>query len=63
MLLTWRSRVRVPMRSLKFSNLRNSRTRTMALGSTPPLREMGVRYLPGYKGRSASTADKLGTIC
>jgi hypothetical protein len=50
------------MRSLNFSNLHNSRIRTMELESTPPLTEMNARNLPASKGRSVSKADTLNTI-
>jgi hypothetical protein len=35
----------------------------MALGSTQPLTEMSIRYLPRGKGRPARKADNLVTIC
>jgi hypothetical protein len=35
----------------------------MVLESTQPLPEMSTRNLPGVKGRSASKADNLTTIC
>jgi hypothetical protein len=35
----------------------------MTVGSTQPLTEMSTRNLPGGKGRSASKADNLTTIC
>jgi hypothetical protein len=46
-LQTWRSRVRFPMRSLEFFNLRNPSSRNMALLTTQPLTEMSIRNLPG----------------
>jgi hypothetical protein len=53
MLQAGRSRDRVPMRWI-FSNLRNPSGRTMVLGSTQPLTEMGARNLKketwGIKG-------------
>jgi hypothetical protein len=63
MLLSGRSQVRFPMRSLNFFNLSNPCSRTMALGSTQPLTEMSTRNLPGDKGRRTRKADKLTTIC
>jgi hypothetical protein len=51
--------VRFPMRSLFF----NYSSRTMALGSTQPLREMNRSYLAGYKWRPAPKADILTAIC
>jgi hypothetical protein len=35
----------------------------MALGSTPPLKEMSTKNLPGGKGRPACEADNLTAIC
>jgi hypothetical protein len=59
MLQATKSRDRAPMR---FFNLPNHFSRTMALGSTQPLREMSIRNLPGGKGRPARKADKLTAI-
>jgi hypothetical protein len=44
-------------------NLPNPSSRTMALGSTQPLTEMGTRILPGGKGRPARKSDNLTAIC
>jgi hypothetical protein len=44
-------------------NLPNSSSRTMALGSTQPLKEMITRNLPGVKERTERKADKLTAIC
>jgi hypothetical protein len=63
MLQAGRSRVRVPMRSLKFFNLPNPCSRTMALGSTQPLTDMSMRNLPGAKWWPARKADNLTAIC
>jgi hypothetical protein len=41
----------------------SSSSRTMALGSTQPLREMSTRNLPVGKRRLARGADKLTAIC
>jgi hypothetical protein len=41
----------------------NPSSRTMALGSTQPLKEMTTTKLPGSKGRSASKADNFTAIC
>jgi hypothetical protein len=41
----------------------NPSSRLMALGSTHPLREMGIRKLPESKGRPARKADNLTAIC
>jgi hypothetical protein len=60
MLQAPRSRVRVPMR-LIFFNLPNPSSRTMALGSTQPLKEANTRNLPGGKGRPASKADNFSS--
>jgi hypothetical protein len=62
MLEAGRSRVRIPMRSLTFLNLPNPSNRTVALGSTQPLREMSTRNLPGGKGWPARKADNLTAI-
>jgi hypothetical protein len=51
-----RSPVRVPDEVDFFS-------RTMALGSTQPLREMSTRNLPGGKKRPARRANNLDAIC
>jgi hypothetical protein len=56
MLQAGMSRVRVPMWSLDFFNLRNPSNRTMALGSTQPLTEMSIRNFLGGKGRPARKA-------
>jgi hypothetical protein len=46
-----------------FFNLPNPSSRTLALGSTPPLTEMSTRNLPGGKGWPARKADNLTVIC
>jgi hypothetical protein len=51
MLQLGRSRVRVPMRWIFFSNLPNPSSYNMALGSTKPLTEMSTRNLPGGWGK------------
>jgi hypothetical protein len=56
------SPVRVPD-EVNFFNLRNSSSRTMALGSTQPLTKMSTRNLPWGKKWPASRADKLAAIC
>jgi hypothetical protein len=63
MLQAGRSRVRFPMRSMNFSNLRNPSSRTMVLGSTQPLKEMSTRNVLGGKERPARKADNLAAIC
>jgi hypothetical protein len=57
-------RRRLPSKSglVDFFNLPNPSSRTMALGSTRPLKEMSTRYLPGGKGRRARKVD-LTDIC
>jgi hypothetical protein len=45
-----------------FFNLPNPSSRTMALGSTPPLTEMSTRKFLGRKGRPARKADNLTAI-
>jgi hypothetical protein len=61
MLQAGRSRDRVPTRSLEF--LPNPSSRTMALGSTRPLKEMSTRNLPGSKALPARKGDNLTAIC
>jgi hypothetical protein len=46
-----------------FFSWRRSCSRTMVLGSTPPLTEVSTRNLPGDKWRPARKADKLTAIC
>jgi hypothetical protein len=46
-----------------FFNLPDPSSRTMALGSTQPLREISTRNLPGGKGRPARKVDNLTAIC
>jgi hypothetical protein len=41
----------------------NPSSRSMALGSTQPLRGMNTRNLPGGKGRPDHKADNLTAIC
>jgi hypothetical protein len=43
-------------------NLPNPSSRTMALGSTQPLRKMSTRKLPGGKERLARRADNLAAM-
>jgi hypothetical protein len=57
-----RSRVRVPMRPLYFFSWPNPTSRTIALGSTQPLKEMSTRNLPEGKGRPALKTDNLTAI-
>jgi hypothetical protein len=57
-----RSRDRIPD-EVDFFNLPYPSSRTMALGSTQPLREMSTRNLPGGEGRPARKADNLTAIC
>jgi hypothetical protein len=63
MLQARRSRVRFPMRSLDFLNLRNPSSRTRALGLTQPLREMNTKNLSVGKARPARKADNFTVIC
>jgi hypothetical protein len=55
------------MRLLDFFNLPNPSSRTMALGSTQPLREMSTRNLLGGKGRvarkTAPSVSRLSRKC
>jgi hypothetical protein len=46
-----------------FSNLPNTSSRTMALGSIQPLTEMRTRNITGGKNRPVSRADNLAVIC
>jgi hypothetical protein len=62
MLQAGRSSVRVPD-ELDFFNLPNPSSRTMALGSTQPLTEMGTRNLPGCKKWPARRDDNVAAIC
>jgi hypothetical protein len=64
MLQAGRLRVRVPVRCIFFFNLPNASSRTMALRSTQPLREMSTRNLRegGDKGRPVRKADNLTAI-
>jgi hypothetical protein len=50
MLQTGRSQFRFPLSSLKFLNLIDPSSRTVALWSTQPLTEMSTMNLPGVKG-------------
>jgi hypothetical protein len=61
MLQDGRSPVRVPD-EVNFLNLPNPSSRTMALRSNQPVREMSTRNFPGGKKRPAHTADKLAAI-
>jgi hypothetical protein len=56
------SRVRFPMWSLDFSNLLNTSSRTMTLGSNQPLTEMNTRNIPEVKGRPTRKAE-VTVIC
>jgi hypothetical protein len=48
---------------IRFFNLPNPSSRTMALESTQFLTEMSTRNLPRGKGRPAHKADNLTDIC
>jgi hypothetical protein len=61
MLKAGRSPVRVPD-EVDFFNLLNPSSRTMALGSTQPLREMSTRNFPGGKKWPARKADNLAAV-
>jgi hypothetical protein len=43
--------------------LGNPSSRTMALGLTKPLTDVGTRNIPDAKGRSAHKTDKISTFC
>jgi hypothetical protein len=53
----------IPDEVIGFLNLPNPSSRTMALGSTHPLREMVTRNFPEGKGRPACKAGNLTAIC
>jgi hypothetical protein len=53
----------IPDEVIGFFNLPNPSSRTMVLGSTQPLTEMGTRKLPGSKGRPARKSDNLTANC
>jgi hypothetical protein len=57
-----RSPVRVPD-EVDFFNIPNPSSRSMALGSTQPLTEMGTRNLAGGKKQPAHRTDNLAAIC
>jgi hypothetical protein len=63
MLQAGRSRVQVPLRSLDISNWPNPSSRTMALGSTQPLREMSIRNILGiFSGVKDGRRVRLTTL-
>jgi hypothetical protein len=55
--------VSIPNEVIRFCNLPNPSSRTMALGLTQPLTEMNMRNLPGGKGRPTRKADNLTAVC
>jgi hypothetical protein len=57
------SRVRIPMRSLDYFSLLDPSSRTNALGTTQPVREMSAKNISGAKGRPARKADNLTASC
>jgi hypothetical protein len=70
----WRSRLRnyatrrkvegsIPDEVIKFFNLANPSSHTMALGSTQPLTEISKRNLPECKRWPAGKADNITSIC
>jgi hypothetical protein len=62
MLQAERSLNQIAMRLLKFFNLPNPSSSTMALGLTQPLTEMGTRNILGGIGWPARRADTLTAI-
>jgi hypothetical protein len=52
----------IPIKVIKFFNLSNPTSRTMALESIQPVTEMSTKDLPGDIGRPARKAD-LTTNC
>jgi hypothetical protein len=61
MLQAGRLPVRIPD-EVDFFSLLNPSSRTMAPGSTQPLRKMSTRNLPWSKKRSARMTDNLAAI-
>jgi hypothetical protein len=53
----------IPDEVIGFFNWPNHSSRTVALGSTPPITEINSRNLPGGKGRLVRKADNLSAIC
>jgi hypothetical protein len=53
----------IPDEVIEFFNWPNPSSRTMALGSTQPLTEMGTRNIPGGNGRPTCKANKLTAVC
>jgi hypothetical protein len=53
----------IPDEIIRFFNLPNPFSHTMALGSTQPLTQLITRNLPGGKGRTAPKAENLTAIC
>jgi hypothetical protein len=56
---SWNGADSIPDEIMRFFNLRNPSSRTMALGSTQPLTEISTRNLLGSKERLAHKADNL----
>jgi hypothetical protein len=52
----------IPDEVIEFFSWPTPSSRSVALGSTQPLTEMGTRNLPGGKGRPARKADNLTVI-
>jgi hypothetical protein len=48
---------------IRYFNLLNPFSRTMALGSTQPVTEMSIRNLPGGKKRPVRKSDNLTANC
>jgi hypothetical protein len=59
----WKVADSITDEAIGFFNLPNPSSRTVALGSTQPLREMSIRNLLEGKGRLARKADNLTAIC
>jgi hypothetical protein len=53
----------IPDEVIGFFSWPNPSSRTMALGSTQPLKEMSTRNFPGGKGRPVRKAEDLTAIC
>jgi hypothetical protein len=62
MLTSWKEPSSSPDEVIGFFNWRSPSSRTMALGSTQPLKEISTRNLPGGKDSPARKANNLTAI-
>jgi hypothetical protein len=60
---SWKVAASIPDEAIEFFNSPNPSSRTMALGSTQPLKEMSTRNLLGGKGLPARKTDNLTAVC